>query len=60
MIYDTAIIGAGACGAATAWQLSHTESKTILLEKETDAAFGVSKANSGIVHGGFHHPSDTV
>ena len=60
MIYDTAIIGAGACGAATAWQLSHTESKTILLEKETDAAFGVSKANSGIVHGGFHHPSDTL
>ncbi len=60
MIYDTAIIGAGASGAAIAWQLSHMESKTILLEKEADVCFGVSKANSGIVHGGFHHPSGTL
>ncbi|MBO5959396.1 MAG: FAD-dependent oxidoreductase, partial [Lentisphaeria bacterium] len=60
MIYDTAIIGAGACGAATAWHLSHTDCKTILLEKEADAGFGVSKANSGIVHGGFHHASDSL
>ncbi len=27
----------------------------ILLDKETDVSFGTSKANSGIVHGGFHH-----
>ena len=26
-----------------------------LLDKEADVSFGVSKANSGIVHGGFHH-----
>ncbi len=55
MIYDVAIIGAGVSGAATAWQLSRYELKTILLEGEADVGFGVSKANSGIVHGGFHH-----
>ena len=56
MTYDVAIIGAGVSGAATAWQLSHYELKTILLEQAADVGFGVSKANSGIVHGGFHHP----
>ncbi len=55
MIYDVAIIGAGVSGAATAWQLSRYQLKTILLEREADVGFGVSKANSGIIHGGFHH-----
>jgi glycerol-3-phosphate dehydrogenase len=26
-----------------------------ILEKAADVSFGTSKANSGIVHGGFHH-----
>ena len=56
MQYDVAIIGAGVSGAATAWQLSRYELKTILLEKSADVCFGVSKANSGIVHAGVHHP----
>ena len=60
MVYDVAIIGAGVSGASTAWQLSHYELKTILLEKAADVCFGVSKANSGIVHGGFHHPVSTL
>lgn len=56
MVYDLAIIGAGVSGAATAWHLSRYKLNTILLEREADVGFGVSKANSGIVHGGFHHP----
>lgn len=60
MIYDVAIIGAGVSGAAAAWQLSRYELKTILLEQEADVGFGVSKANSGIIHGGFHHPVSTL
>ena len=60
MIYDVAIIGAGASGGSVAYQLSHYDLKTILLEKCCDAAFGVSKANSGIVHGGFHHPTTSL
>jgi glycerol-3-phosphate dehydrogenase len=54
--YDVAIIGAGVCGANIARQLSAYELDIALLEKEGDVSFGVSKANSGIVHGGFHHP----
>ncbi len=56
MIYDVAIIGGGVSGAATAWWLSRYEVSAVLLEKNADVGFGVSKANSGIVHGGFHHP----
>lgn len=56
MEYDVAIIGAGVSGASTAWQLSRYNVKVALLERWTDVGFGVSKANSGIIHGGFHHP----
>lgn len=54
-IYDVAIIGAGVSGAAIARKLSRYRIQTVLLEKEADVSFGTSKANSGIVHGGFHH-----
>ncbi|PKL06016.1 MAG: FAD/NAD(P)-binding oxidoreductase [Spirochaetae bacterium HGW-Spirochaetae-9] len=52
--YDVAIVGAGVCGANVARQLSQYELKIALLEKEIDVSLGTSKANSGIVHGGFH------
>lgn len=53
--YDVAIIGAGVCGANVARRLSAYELDVALVDKEADVSFGVSKANSGIVHGGFHH-----
>lgn len=56
-VYDVAIIGAGVCGANIARRLSQYELRVILLDKEADVSFGTSKANSGIVHGGFHHAS---
>ncbi len=56
--FDIAIIGAGVVGAAIARKLSSYNLKTALLEKECDVSFGVSKANSGIIHGGFHHGSE--
>lgn len=52
---DVAIIGAGVSGAAVARVLSAYDLGVVLLEKEADVCFGTSKANSGIVHGGFHH-----
>lgn len=53
--FDVTIIGAGVVGAAIARKLSAYDLKILVLEKECDVSFGVSKANSGIIHGGFHH-----
>lgn len=53
MIYDVAIIGAGVIGAMLARELSKYKLSVCVLEKENDVAMGASKANSGIVHGGY-------
>ena len=53
--YDAAIVGCGVSGANIARRLSAYNIKTVILEKAADVSFGTSKANSGIVHGGFHH-----
>ena len=53
--YDVAIIGCGVSGVNIARRLSSYKIKTIVLEKAADVSFGTSKANSGIIHGGFHH-----
>jgi glycerol-3-phosphate dehydrogenase len=58
--YDVAIIGAGVCGAAIARVLSAYQLDVVLLEKCVDVGFGVSKANSGIIHAGFHHKTDSL
>jgi glycerol-3-phosphate dehydrogenase len=55
MIFDVAIIGAGVVGAAIARRLSSYKLSVALLEQRADVSFGVSKANSGIIHAGFHH-----
>jgi glycerol-3-phosphate dehydrogenase len=54
-VYDVAIIGAGVSGAAIARRLSSYRISVALVERCVDASFGVSKANSGIIHAGFHH-----
>ena len=53
MVYDVAIIGAGVIGGMLARELSRYRLSVCLLEKENDVAMGASKANSGIVHGGY-------
>jgi glycerol-3-phosphate dehydrogenase len=52
-MYDVIIIGAGVIGASIARELSRYNLKVALLEKEDDVTTGASKANSGIVHGGY-------
>mgnify|MGYP006288392797 CR=1 FL=1 len=52
---DVAVIGAGVAGAAIARRLTQYELDVVLLEKESDVSYGTSKANSGIIHGAFHH-----
>lgn len=59
-IFDVAVIGAGVVGAAVARCLSAYDLKVVVLEKNADVGFGVSKANSGIVHAGFHHSMKTL
>lgn len=49
------MIGAGVSGACIARQLSAYKLDIALVDKEADVSFGTSKANSGIIHGGFHH-----
>ena len=53
--YRVAIVGAGVSGAAIARRLSGYDIRIALIEGEADVSFGTSKANSGIIHGGFHH-----
>jgi len=54
-LFDVAIVGCGVSGANIARRLSAYSIKTAILEKSADVSFGTSKANSGIIHGGFHH-----
>lgn len=53
MIYDVIIVGAGVVGGMLARELSRYQLSVCLLEKENDVAMGATKANSGIVHGGY-------
>ena len=52
-MYDYAIIGAGVTGCSIARELSKYKADVCILEKADDVASGASKANSGIVHGGY-------
>lgn len=52
--YDVAIIGGGIAGCAIARELTRYRLRVALLEKECEVGFGVSKSNSGIIHGGHH------
>ena len=53
MVYDVVIVGAGVIGGMLARELSRYQLSVCLLERENDVAMGASKANSGIVHGGY-------
>jgi glycerol-3-phosphate dehydrogenase len=52
-MYDFIIVGAGVSGCSIARELSKYKVKVCILEKEDDVASAASRANSGIVHGGY-------
>ena len=58
--YDIVIIGAGIIGSALAYELSKYDLNVILLEKENDIAMHTTKANSGIIHGGYDPKPNTL
>jgi len=55
-----AVIGAGVVGALVAREISRYEGEVFLLEREPDVGWGVTKANSAIVHAGFHEELGTL
>lgn len=59
-MYDIAIIGGGVIGTAIARELSKYKLDIVLIEKESDVSTGASKANSGIVHGGYVGKAGTL
>ncbi len=60
MVYDVVIVGAGVIGGMLARELSRYRLSVCLLEKENDVAMGASKANSGIIHGGYDPEPGTL
>lgn len=60
MVYDVAIIGAGATGAFVARKLSMFTLDVCLLDSGEDIVSGASKANSGIVHAGYDPKPGTL
>ncbi len=53
MVYDVLIVGAGVTGAMVARELSRYRLSCCIVEKGNDVAVGATKANSGIIHGGY-------
>ncbi|MFP4363784.1 MAG: NAD(P)/FAD-dependent oxidoreductase [Spirochaetia bacterium] len=59
-MYNVCIIGAGVIGTAIARELSKYNLNILLLEKAEDVGNGATKANSGIVHGGYTAKNGTL
>jgi glycerol-3-phosphate dehydrogenase len=54
--FNVLVIGAGAVGNAIAREVSKNNTLSVaVLEKEPDAAFGISGRNSGVLHAGFNN-----
>lgn len=59
-MYDAIIIGAGVIGCAIARELAKYKLKVCLIEKSEDVSTGSTKANSGIVHGGYNEKHGSI
>lgn len=59
-MYDVIVAGAGVIGGMLARELTRYRLSVCLLDKENDVACGASKANSGIVHGGYDPEPGTL
>lgn len=52
-MHDVVIIGGGVIGCSIARELSRYDLDIVVLEKGEDISTGATKANSGIIHGGY-------
>ncbi|MGC9529244.1 MAG: NAD(P)/FAD-dependent oxidoreductase [Candidatus Bipolaricaulaceae bacterium] len=55
-----AVVGAGAAGALIARELCRYQVEVVMFELAPDVGWGVTKANSGVVHAGFHDEPGTL
>lgn len=55
-----AVIGAGVVGALIARELTRYDVEVLLFDREPEPGMGVTKANSAIVHAGFHDEPGTL
>ncbi len=60
MIYDVVIVGAGVIGSMLARELTRYKGSVCLLEQDNDVACGATRANSGIIHGGYDPEPGTL
>lgn len=58
--YDVCIIGGGVVGLNISREISRYRLRVCVIEKENDVGRGCSKANSGIVHGGYADEPGTL
>ena len=57
---DIVIIGSGGIGCSIARELSKYKIDITVVDKNLDISEGISKANSGIIHGGFNEKKGTL
>lgn len=57
---DVIVIGGGVVGCSVARELSRYTADILVLERGNDVSVGTSKANSGIVHGGYDAKPGTL
>lgn len=57
---DIVIIGAGVIGCSIARELSKYNLDVVVIDKNQDISEGISKANSGIIHGGYNEKKGTL
>ncbi|MCS7175780.1 FAD-dependent oxidoreductase [Pseudothermotoga sp.] len=55
-----AVIGAGVVGSLIARELCKYDAEVLLIEKNMDVGWGVTKANSAILHAGYDDPVGSV
>jgi glycerol-3-phosphate dehydrogenase len=59
-VHDVVVVGGGVVGVTLARSLSRYDLDVVLLERDAEVGFGVSKANSGIIHSGVHADPRTL